>query len=80
MIEELFDEIWLSDNNSIILFSQEEAETFHNNTLTDEGSPTEFSIGGFRKVKLVKKLTKAQIIKIPENELLKLIIHDPTQW
>jgi len=64
-MEELFEEIWLSDNNSIMFFSKQEVDSYLDSTLNDyDASPTEYSaVGGFRKVKLTKKLTKSEIVQ-----------------
>ncbi len=81
MKEELFEKIWLSDNNSVIFFSKQEVDSYLDSTLDDEdASPTEYSaVGGFRKVKLAKRLTKSEIAQLPEDKLLKLVTYDPTQ-
>lgn len=79
MSEDLFDEIWLSNGNSIIFFTKQEVDDHLNSTLNDDGSPTEYSAGGFRKVKLSKKFTKSEIINMSKDELLDEIVYDPTQ-
>ncbi len=74
-----YDEIWLSDGNSIIFFSKQEVDDYINSTLNDDGRPTEYSAGGFRKVKLSKKFIKSEIIQMSGDKLLNAIEYDPTR-
>lgn len=77
-MDELFEEIWFSGNNSRIFYTQEKVDSHLNSTLNDDDSPTEYSaVGGFRKVKISKKLTKSEIAQLSEDELLKLITYNP---
>jgi len=76
---EKFDEIWLSDNNSRIMFTREEVDSYFNPTLDNKARPTEYSSGAFRKVKLKQKLSKQEVADLSEKQLLEMIVYDPTQ-
>lgn len=79
ILTELFNEIWLSENNSKIFFTKEEVDSYLNSTLDDLARPTEYSNEAFRKVKLRQELSKQEIVDLSEEQLLELISYDPTQ-